>query len=207
MYILDPSLFIGRGVNRECYRHPENSDLCIKVVVGHGGKRENRVEQSAYRRLEKRGISWEMLSRFYGTVNTNKGPGAVFELIRDKDGAISKPLRDYIGTPDVTALHRDGLSRAFFALKTYLIREEILTTALKAQNMVYQRTPETDGKLVIIDDIGNTDFIPICTYLGWAARRKINRKWAQFEHRLKTRYAHNPVLQEIISHHENGNKA
>ncbi|MDL2329398.1 hypothetical protein LJC71_06590 [Desulfosarcina sp. OttesenSCG-928-A07] len=199
LIILDKPLFIGAGVNRECYRHPENSDLCIKVVVGHGGKRESRVEQSAYRRLEKRGISWDMLSRFYGMASTNKGQGTVFELIRDRDGNISKPLSYYIGAPEQTALHGDGLSRAIPALKHYLLHEEIITTALKAQNMVYQKFGDTEGKLVIIDDIGNTDFIPICNYLSWAAQRKIRRKWERFELRLKTRYAHNPVLQQILS--------
>ncbi|MDL2329397.1 hypothetical protein LJC71_06585 [Desulfosarcina sp. OttesenSCG-928-A07] len=199
MYILDSSLFIGHGVNRECYVHPENSALCIKVVVGHGGKRETRIEKSAYKHLEKRGISWELLSRFHGTVSTNKGLGVVFELIRDRDGSISKPLRQYIHTPEQTALHRDGLSRAFSHLKTYLFSEEIITSPLKAKNIVYQQTTDTGGKLVIIDNVGNTDFIPICNYLSWAAQRKIHRRWKRFELRLKTRYAHNPILQHMIA--------
>ncbi|MDL2322331.1 hypothetical protein LJC47_08320, partial [Desulfosarcina sp. OttesenSCG-928-B08] len=103
--------------------------------------------------------------------------------------------------PDVTALHRNGLLRAFPALKAWLIREEIITTPLKAKNIVYQQVPDpgASGKLVIIDNIGNTEFIPISTWLSWAAQRKINRRWTGFEHRLKTRYSHNPVLQEIIS--------
>jgi len=43
-------------------------------------------------------------------------------------------------------------------------------------------------KLIICDDIGRSDFIPICNYSRYFAELKINRKWNEFEKRLCTDY-------------------
>ena len=91
MLKLEPSALFGRGLRRECYFHPEDETKCIKIVVD-GDHKETVREQSYYRLLEKRNISWRMLARFYGNVETNRGEGAVFELIRDYNGEVSKTL-------------------------------------------------------------------------------------------------------------------
>ena len=87
---LDDPLLIGRGLHRECYQHPEYGNLCVKVVVA-GNSDENRRESRYYRQLEARGISWDMLARFHGLVDTSRGEGAVFDLVRDFDGEVSRP--------------------------------------------------------------------------------------------------------------------
>ena len=80
--------------SRECHRHPDDKSRCIKVVV-NGGDEETRREQNYYQHLSKRGISWEMLPRFFGNTPTNKGEGALFELVHDFDGKTSTPLEHY----------------------------------------------------------------------------------------------------------------
>ena len=101
MLTLESSALIGRGLRRECYFHPEDENKCIKVVVS-GDHKETRREQSYYRLLEKRNISWRMLARFYGNVDTNLGEGAVFDLIRDYNGEISKTLGHYFSAINET---------------------------------------------------------------------------------------------------------
>ena len=71
MLTLKSSSLIGKGLRRECYFHPEDETKCIKVIVA-GDHKETLREQSYYRLLEKRHISWEMLARFYGNVETNR---------------------------------------------------------------------------------------------------------------------------------------
>jgi hypothetical protein len=66
-------------------------------------------------------------------------------------------------------------------LKQYLLKWKIVTMSLKPQNIVYKRTHESKGFLVVIDSIGNSDFIPICNYVDWMAIQKIHRKWQRFE--------------------------
>ena len=197
MLTLDSSALIGRGLRRECYFHPEDENKCIKVVV-NGDHKETAREQAYYRLLEKRNISWKMLPRFYGRVDTNLGTGAVFELIRDHDAAVSKTLKHYFSAPNEEELNYPELSQALLLLKQYLLKWKIVTMSIKPQNIVYKKINDSDGILVVIDNIGNSDFIPICNYVGWMAKRKIDRKWERFENSLVTDYNHNKPLQQMI---------
>ena len=180
MLTLESSSLIGRGLRRECYFHPGDENKCVKVVVA-GDHRETVREQSCYRLLENRAISWKMLARFYGNAETNRGPGAVFELIRDYNGEVSKTLEHYFAAENSTDINYQDLSRALPVLKQYLLKWKIVTMSLKPRNIVYKKNHESKGFLVIIDNIGNSDFIPICNYVDWMAIRKIHRKWQRFE--------------------------
>ena len=63
-------------------------------------------------------------------------------------------------------------------------KNRILTTSLLPRNVVIQKL---DGrvKLVIIDDIGNSEFIPVSQYMTSFAQRKIKRKWNGFKKRIQ----------------------
>jgi hypothetical protein len=180
MHKLEPSALIARGLRRECYFHPEDENKCIKIVVA-GDHKETVREQSYYRLLKRRNIDWRMLARFHGNVETNLGEGAIFELIRDYNGEVSKTLLHYISADTESDPNYRHLNRALLELKQYLLKWKIVTISLKPQNIVYRKTAESEGFLVVIDNIGNSDFIPICNYLGWMATRKIHRKWQRFE--------------------------
>jgi len=183
MLKLESSALIGRGLRRECYFHPEDENKCIKIVVA-GDHKETVREQAYYRLLEKRNIAWRMLAKFYGNVETNLGKGAIFELIRDYNGEVSKTLVQYLSAHKETVHNDQNFSQALLELKQYLLKWKIVTISLKPQNIVYKRTNESVGFLVIIDNIGNSDFIPICNYIDWMATRKIHRKWQRFENLL-----------------------
>jgi hypothetical protein len=187
MLTLESSALIGRGLRRECYFHPEDENKCIKVVVA-GDHKETVREQSFYRLLEKRNIAWRMLPRFYGNVETNLGEGAVFELIRDYNGAVSKTLAHYLSANNETDRDFQYSYQALHQLKRYLLKWKIVTVALTPPNIVYKKTRESEGFLVVIDNIGNSDFIPICNYVAWMATRKIHRKWRRFEELLAAEY-------------------
>lgn len=196
MLKLESSQLIGRGLRRECYFHPEDENKCIKIVVA-GDHKETVREQSYYWLLNKRNISWQMLARFYGNIETNRGAGAVFELIRDYNKKVSKTLEHYFSANSQTEIDYQALSRAMPLLKQYLLKWKILTISLKPQNIVYKRIDESEGTLVVIDNIGNSDYIPICNYVDWMAIRKINRKWKRFADSLAKDYASNKALQQI----------
>ena len=82
------------------------------------------------------------------------------------------------------SLNDQDLYQALLVLKQYLLQWKIVTITLKPQNIVFKKTNESEGFLVVIDNIGNSDFIPICNYVGWMATRKIHRKWQRFEDSL-----------------------
>ncbi len=197
MLTLEPSQLIGRGLRRECYFHPSDEKKCVKVVVA-GDQTETAREQFYYGLLAKRAISWEMLARFYGNSETNRGPGAVFELIRDYDGEVSKTLAHYLSATHDTGLDFRKLPRALATLKRYLLQWKIMTMSIKPDNIVFKKTSASEGKLVVIDNIGNSDFIPICNYVAFMARRKILRKWQRLEQTLAQNYPHNQNLQLVL---------
>jgi hypothetical protein len=179
MLNLSPDLLIARGYHRECYQHPEDNDRCVKVVV-HGGTEETRREQAYYRLLEKRLSDWRGIARFHGNSDTNLGAGAVFDLIRDADGSVSRTISQYLENAETLELHLEDIIHALVDFKHYQLKNNIQTMSLKPWNFVYQVSHEGRGSVFLIDSLGNSDFIPVCTYNGSFGRRKIHRKWAKF---------------------------
>ena len=170
---------VGKGFHRECYVHPDNERLCIKVVV-NGDDKEVRREQAYYHFLQKRDIAWDMLPKFHGEVETNLGPGAVFDLIRDADGQVSRTLQQCIDAESIAVLNRQGLQQSLQRLREYLLAENIITMTIKPKNIAYQQRDNQSSVCILIDNIGNSDFIPISSYSRFFGRRKIMRKWARF---------------------------
>lgn len=179
MLNLEPEALVGKGLHRECYEHPEDPALCVKVVVA-GDSNENRREARYYRMLSRRGISWNMLTRFHGLVETSLGEGALFDLVRDFNGDVSHQLDYYL---DGQRYAKD-VSRCLGDMKAYLLENRIVTMTLKPKNILYQRLSEDTGKLVIVDNVGNTDFVPLSNYIPILGRRKMVRKWRRLEHLL-----------------------
>lgn len=202
MIMLDKSLLVGQGLHRDVYQHPENPDLCLKVRVDRDrvnrGDREELREQSYYHRLAKRGVPWDGLPQFHGNTQTNLGPASVFELIRDVDGEVSKTLEFYFGQSTVTEAHQAELIFELNQLKNYLLRHNIITMSLKPKNIVFQRLEDDQWRCVIIDNIGNSDWIPLMTYVPLFGRIKIRRKWQDFERRLKRMYPMNDAVLRLL---------
>lgn len=198
MIELDPHSLVGKGLHRECYVHPEDPSRCVKIVVAGSGK-ENRREQAYYAALERRGVTWEMLPRFHELVRTNLGEGAVFDLVRDYDGRISFTLGHYLASEQLTSLHAAALRRALENLKNYLLDNRIITMTLKPKNVLFQLATADTGKLLIVDNIGNSDLIPLADYSARLAQWKIRRKWRRFERSLRRDYAGNRAMGQVLS--------
>jgi hypothetical protein len=197
MLLLNASDFVGKGLHRECYIHPNDEQRCIKVVVA-GDLSESKREQSYYRLLQKRGVSWDILPLFHGVIETNKGAGAVFDLIRDYDGEISKTLEYYLSSEQLDNAENPGISQAISVFKQELYRQSIITMTLSPKNIMYKKTGINEGRLIIIDNIGNSDFIPICSYIDSLAKKKITRKLLRFEKTVLKMCAHNDSLQQCL---------
>ncbi|MFW5426807.1 MAG: YrbL family protein [Methylophagaceae bacterium] len=179
MITLSPETMIGKGLHRECFAHPDDENKCIKVVV-NGNQQETEREQSYYKLLEKRNISWEMLPRFHGNIETNMGTGAVFDLIRDHNDNVSNSLEHYLADEDYVAQNKQHLLLALAHLKLYLLENNIISMPIKSKNILYQIKNDGTGTLHIVDNIGNADFIPIASYLYYFGNKKIMRRWNRF---------------------------
>jgi hypothetical protein len=198
MVYIENSGLIGTGHHRECYRHPENNNLCIKIVVS-GNNKEQKREKKYYRRLKKMGISWDMIPKYYGDIETNMGPGSVFDLVLDHDGALSKPLKHYLSSSKWTEANYSRLSNALDVLKDDLLQQQIITMTLKPKNILCKEMASGSLRLYIIDNIGNSVLFPICNVSRYFAKKKILRKWGRFEDRLLIKYKHNNALHQILT--------
>ncbi len=197
MILLNASYFVGKGLHRECYIHPDNEQLCIKVVVA-GDLSESKREQSYYKLLQKRDICWDILPRFHGIIETNMGAGAVFDLIRDFDGEVSKTLEHYLSSEHLDSAEHPGIYQAIAVFKQELYRQSIITMTLSPKNIMYKKTASYEGRLILIDNIGNSDFIPICSYIDSLAKKKISRKLLRFEQAVLKMCAHNKALHKNL---------
>lgn len=200
MINIDKHGIVGRGNHREVYRHPEQQNLCIKIIVdGSHDSREVQCEKTYYKHLAKRGISWDMVPKYYGDITTNLGIGSVFDLISDHDGAVSKTLEYYITSNEITEANYDGLSNSLYLLKDYLLKQRIITKILAPRNIVYQKKKYGIYRLFVIDGIGNRDFIPICNYINLLAKKKIYRRWKRFEQNILRKHAKNKALRQMLT--------
>lgn len=177
MFQLSDADIVGKGYHRTCYLHPSDNSLCIKIMKSTQLKELDR-ELRYYELLTKKNISWDLLSRYRGDVETNQGLGQVFDLITDRSGKPSKTFEHYFKSPQDEST--ENLLASLKELKSYMLENAIVTTTLKPRNIVYQKG-EKGNRAVIIDDIGNTEFIPLSNVSNAFARAKIKRKWKKFE--------------------------
>lgn len=182
---LAPDLKISSGSERTCYEYPGDSMKCIKVknpdcVVSRQQEREERY----FRNLKNRKISWTHLPEFYGAVETNFGRGLVFSLVRDYDGRISKNLEQTI-----TREKPGYIKNEIEDLKVYFRRWSIITCDMNLTNFLQQKLDAANRRLVMIDGLGNREFIRISETCSWMTRVKMRRRWRRFDNKLVNQYA------------------
>lgn len=190
--------YISKGLHRKCYHHPSNPSQCIKVNYNDGAEQETNREIAYYKHLIKRNISWDALAKYYGPVQTNFGEGHLFELIRNYDGKTATPLETYLADQQLTQQYYDELIVLLKALKSNLLNNRIITMTIKSKNILFQHLSEQKNRLVIIDNIGNSTFIPIANYVPYFAKSKIKRTWQRFLKSVIKDNWHNPLVAKLI---------
>jgi len=199
MIHINDTNIVGKGHHREVYIHPDNPKLCIKIVVDlTQAPSEEEKEKSYYRHLQKRNISWDMLPRYHGDITTNLGTGSVFDLITNFDGSVAKTLGFYLQTTELTYRHQQKLSLGLKNLKKYLLGQRILTQGLAHRNIVCQITQTGDFNLCVVDNIGNSEIIPLSQFFRFRAEKKINKKWQRFESKLLSEFVDNKALPLVL---------
>jgi hypothetical protein len=202
MININKSDFVGKGNHREVYRHPDDPQLCLKVNISSDltsrEKREQLREKSYYSLLKKKGVSFSMLPAYHGDVETNLGTASVFNLMSDTDGSTSRTLGYYLKSEELTQQNYDGLLSSLALLKEYLLSQKIIVRGLAHRNIVCQRNGSGIYNLAIVDNIGNSEFIPISNYVDFLAERKIHKKWQRFEKRQLEEFTDNTALRKIF---------
>lgn len=182
----------ARGGGRDCYVHPHDSGLCVKVAREGRSPEERRRQVAWWKRwrkpvqkyddslrdfqilksLESKNDStiWQHVLRCIGWVGTDRGQGLVTELVRDADGLISRNLLEYIWTNG----YDDRAQVAVDEFASFWRSKSIPTRSLFLDNIAAQVLSDGTLRLVVIDGLGSTVLIPWYT---WG--KTLGRIWAQ----------------------------
>ena len=173
---LDP-YFWGKGSERTCYQCPKDSRFIIKISFFPYTKQTHR-EILYFQFLQKHNIPFTHLPLFVTSIQTKKYLGIIQQRILDKDGKPSISLHDILETPNTT-LKPTEIKTLLGDFFRYLYRYNILPCDLQLTNILVQ-TSDTGTKLILIDGLGDTDFIKIAQYSPWFGQQKIIRKMISF---------------------------
>jgi len=186
---LSPTLFIAEGTDRKCFRHPDDDSRCVKVL--HPDTETGRFwrEIRYYSRLQRRAADFRYLVPYRGLIETNLGKAAVFDLVIDDDGRISRSLSYYLAEND--RHFNDWIIDEIEQLKQNFYDQWIVFHDLNPTNILVKRLGFDEYRLVVIDGIGHNHFFPLASYSAGFARKKLVRVWNR---RYRQWYAAFPVI-------------
>ncbi len=138
--------YIGGSAVRECYVHPLDRNLCVKVVK-HKADLPELTREICVAKLLVPYLRDYIVRYDGGLVETDKGPGLVCELVRNEDdGELALSLAQYqerFGAEDVEPELRKVLQ--------CLILNNLFFYDFNRSNFVVKRMASGDKKVVFID--------------------------------------------------------
>ena len=188
---LAPDLLIGHGRHKECYHHPDRPDLCIKVAYNEGGTTDLVREIRYLKTLSGSNLDYSVLPAYYGTIETSKGTGYVYELIKDFNGDNCMTVQDILMDSSLLEKHFDRLVDDLKLLHRNLLDNKIITMGLFPENIIVQRTAPNQTRLRIVNDMGSSTLIHLDYYISALARQHIEKRWQRF-------------TQNLVKHHYDG---
>ncbi|MCQ3828849.1 hypothetical protein HXX02_05290 [Microbulbifer elongatus] len=194
MIDLSNSKPFAKGGNRNCFRHPDFPDRCVKVMlpgrlaelrarapwykslVRDSHFDDNAREQAGYRQraLKHAGPEspvWQHLPRYYGIQETSLGPGSVSELFVDEQGEPSPTLEYYLQTNGLDAEIQNALQQ----FENWLRATGVLTKNLLPHNLVVTKK-SGNPTLYLIDGLGSAAALPLSEHFEISRRRYISRR-------------------------------
>jgi len=179
--VLGDELLLGKGAHKACWIDPRDDKRCVKVAYAYPDLDIRR--EMKYRRCRKwRGVTSRLLPGFYGTVETDKGRGYVYERICNYDGSASLELGAWLQKErerrlqGAEPLDAEALLRAF---RDAWVSEGIVMTNTQLENIMIQEQSAQWGDIRwrIVDNIGTHVTIPLLFFLDYLARKHVKRYW------------------------------
>jgi len=137
---------VGAGYEREVYLHPARDDIVIKISK-KGAVDRNHLDHAYLTRIK----SHPILPKMHGWVDTQMGPGLMFERVRDANGETSMNLKMALRTGRVSP--EEGRSLLKGALSA-LGKDAIIVHDDKTlDNFVVEEGPSS-RRLVMVDGFG-----------------------------------------------------
>lgn len=175
---------IGRGMNKIVYYHPKDKNKCIKFSLNNSDETDIQYEIKFRKSCKQKVEQSELLTKYFGIVETNLGRGYVFELVRDFDGELSETFE--------TLLRRDIKSPKVFEVlemfKEKLFEEVMIISPIFSNNILVQKISEQEIRIRIVDGIGMHVLLPIPYYSKTFAIIHLKKMWRRFMKLLREEY-------------------
>lgn len=172
MLKLNEEQFLGDGNHKKVYIHPEDSHKCVKLLFTPDDPDMNR--EFRYRKvLGKRVEDMPLLTKYYGTVETDQGMGYVFERVVDYDGQASRTLLAELEQPSDKA----RLEQILKDFRQEFLRERFAPAGVDPDNFLVQRVSEDEYRVRIIDNIGTSAKFPLEYYIGFLSKKRAKKYW------------------------------
>lgn len=186
--VLGDELLINRGRGRLCFRHPADRSLVVKVPAGAGtaAQEANRKEWLGYRELIRRHGRLSCISQCHGFIATDRGTGLICDCIRDANGAIARTIYDIIVYEEDCDIERIVAVADSFG--RFLLEHDIRLFDLNPKNIALIMEQDGGYRAVALDLKGrfdNNEFVPFSSYIGFFARRKMQRRARQLLERIR----------------------
>lgn len=185
---LSDKLFIAVGAHKAVYKHPSDSRYCIKVTFTF---RDTDIERELlYRKaLEIRKKKLSLLPEYFGSVETDLGPGYVFEYIVDYDNQPSLELKSvFEKNLDVREIFRVTPLEFVRNFRDMLLAQKIVVSDVDPSNFMVQRISADRFTFKVVDNIGLPVMVPLAYYFDFVAERRIAKYWNRFIDECKLHY-------------------
>lgn len=188
--VIDDSDLIDSGTRRKIYRHPEDENKILKVFwedqmparrrakIWYGRFKsdlrfdDNENDYRQYRRaMEHAPRPLDGIYTIFGYAETTQGRALVGEHVRDADGKTSETLLSY--------LRKHGPSRILplvDGLFEELAIHHVVARDPHLENILVRKLEGGALRLVIVDGLGDPNFIPFATISRRLNRKKLMRK-------------------------------
>lgn len=179
MIIIKEEDFIAEGSSQKCYVHPEDINLCIKVITKdikdtRLGYEINYIKKISNKKF--RNLDYLFFSKHHKEIKTNLGTGHVYDLIRDEDtGKVSKTMADYL-VDENSRLSDDTLYKNFKKLIELMVKHKVIANDLYSTNICCKILKDGSIQMIFIDGLGHKDNIPLVDWFSFFTRKKIDRR-------------------------------
>jgi hypothetical protein len=167
---------VGDGNDRECWRHPRDRALCVKVAKPEQERAQNDIDFHYGRYLARRNVHGPHLTRMHGWVCTDHGRGLVFDLVQEPDGSPSPSLLQALRDGRITHAQAVALVDEAF---DWLIAHRVILADYGLNNLLVRQGADGRRHLVFVDGLGARNF----GFQYWARRTfgfKARKKARQF---------------------------
>lgn len=175
---------IRSGSEKECYVNKFDNTRCLKLGRESSCKQIKR-EIAYFKYMIKCGKDKAtFVPHFYSEFKTKDFIGYEQECFLDKNkGGIydrAWPLWMWLRNSSVD---RSIIIEELKQLKAEMIRYNIICNDLHEGN-IFRVEKNSKVRLVIIDGFGPSELIPLCQYINFFGRKKIERQWNKFQIRM-----------------------